>query len=267
MLTVMGARRLVRPRLVIATAHRKGGSGKTTLSTNLAAAAHLAGHRTVLVDMDAQGSAMEWSAARGEGSLLEGLAVCVGVTRDPDKRVAAARLLEMTDGYDVAILDCPARSAELTISAALFADVVVIPVTQGPLDVWSVPQTKESLDLADLGRGERGPVRRLWVLNNADPWVLASECETALREDPSAVYAGTVHHQAAFPRAIMRGESVLTSRAGSRARAEIQRLWRRVQKEGRSNEQQSSDEHHQHPAQGARRAGSRGARGRAALRG
>jgi len=222
-----------RARLVIAAAHRKGGSGKTTLSINLAAAAHLDGLRTVLVDMDAQGSAMEWSAARSEGSPLEGLSVCVGVTRDPDKRVAAARLRELTDGYDVAILDCPARSAELTLSAAIFADVVVIPIAQGPLDVWAVGQTKESLDLADLARGERGPARRLWVLNNADTWVLTSEAEQALRDDHSAAFGGIVHHRAAFPRAILRGESVLTSRAGLRARSEIRKLWRRVKK-GRS---------------------------------
>lgn len=48
----------------IAVLQQKGGSGKTTLATNLAAAAHLDGLRTLLIDMDRQGSALDWASAR-----------------------------------------------------------------------------------------------------------------------------------------------------------------------------------------------------------
>jgi CobQ/CobB/MinD/ParA family nucleotide binding protein len=43
-----------------ASLQQKGGSGKTTLAVNLAAAAHLEGRRTLVVDMDRQASAFDW---------------------------------------------------------------------------------------------------------------------------------------------------------------------------------------------------------------
>ncbi len=55
----------------IAVLNQKGGVGKSTLSTNLAAAAHLAGRRTLVLDLDRQGSAFDWYSARAEGSPLK----------------------------------------------------------------------------------------------------------------------------------------------------------------------------------------------------
>ncbi len=43
----------------LAILSRKGGTGKTTLATNLAVAAEIAGHTTVLLDLDPQSSASE----------------------------------------------------------------------------------------------------------------------------------------------------------------------------------------------------------------
>jgi AAA domain len=46
--------------LTVAVLQQKGGSGKTTLAINLAAAAHLDGGRALVVDMDRQASAFDW---------------------------------------------------------------------------------------------------------------------------------------------------------------------------------------------------------------
>src|SRR6266545_854620 len=102
----------------IAVLNQKGGVGKTTLATNLAAASHLKGRRTLLIDMDRQGSALDWSAARLEGSKLAGLAVV-----KLDKALALPRFREITEGYEVVFLDGPPRLGDITRSAAVAADV------------------------------------------------------------------------------------------------------------------------------------------------
>jgi len=61
----------------VLVASSKGGAGKTTLATNLAAHYALDGKRTVLVDADRQHSATRWSEKRADGSgSFEGL-ICL----------------------------------------------------------------------------------------------------------------------------------------------------------------------------------------------
>ena len=51
---------------VIALLAEKGGSGKSTIATNLAWALH-EDHRTLLVDADPQQTALDWSSISEEG--------------------------------------------------------------------------------------------------------------------------------------------------------------------------------------------------------
>lgn len=211
--------------LTIAVLNQKGGAGKTTLATNLAAAAHLGGRRTLIIDMDHQGSALDWSVARAEGSQLVGLSVV-----KVDKPIAFPRFREISRGYDVIILDGPPRLGDVTRSAACAADVVVIPVQPGPFDLWAASETLSLLDAADGIRAElkRRRVRRLFVVNRAAAGtVLARQTPGALEESGGEV-AGVVHQRIAFPEAAATGESVLTTDPNGPAAVEIRRLFRAV---------------------------------------
>lgn len=212
--------------MTIAVLNQKGGVGKTSLATNLAAAAHLEGLRTLVVDMDRQGSALDWSAARAEGSKLAGLTVVKA-----DKALAVPRFREMARGYDVVILDGPPRIGDVTRSAACAADVVVIPVQPGPFDLWAASETLELLDAADAIREELGrrKVRRLFVLNRASTGtVLAREAPGVLKQHGEL--AGVVHQRIAFPEASAVGESVLTVEPDGAASTEIRHLFRIIQR-------------------------------------
>lgn len=214
--------------ITVAVLHQKGGSGKTTLATNLAAAAHLEGLRTVVVDLDPQASSLAWGASRREGSRLEGIAVSLAVSKS-HRKIALPRFRELTSGYDVAILDGPAREPGITRSGALFADVVLVPIVPGPTDFWAVKtDTIESLDAADEMRAELGrpPARRCFVVNLARiGTVLVREAQLEIEQN-LGTYVGVVHHRVPFPLAMSRGESVLTLPVASEAAAEIERLWR-----------------------------------------
>ena len=114
--------------LTVAVLQQKGGSGKTMLAINLAAAAHLDGDRALVVDMDRQASAFDWSAARQDGSPLDGLSVVKA-----DKAMALPRFKEIARGYDYVFLDGPPRLGDVTQSAAVAADVAVLPIQPGPV--------------------------------------------------------------------------------------------------------------------------------------
>ncbi|MGH7272382.1 MAG: AAA family ATPase, partial [Polyangiaceae bacterium] len=165
--------------LTVAVFQQKGGSGKTTLAINLAAAAHLDGGRALVVDMDRQASAFDWSAARQDGSPLDGLAVVKA-----DRAITLPRFREIARGDDYVFLDGPPRLGDVTQSAAVATDVAVLPIQPGPFDFWAVAETLESLDQADQIREQMGrpPIRRVFVLNRACTNTrLAREAEAELR--------------------------------------------------------------------------------------
>ena len=55
---------------IIAIVNEKGGTGKSTISTNLATALHRRGSKVVLIDADPQGTARDWREGSPEGANL-----------------------------------------------------------------------------------------------------------------------------------------------------------------------------------------------------
>lgn len=207
---------------VIAVLSLKGGVGKTTLATNLAAAAHLRGKSTILVDLDKQGSALDWGSMRAENSKLAGIAVS-----KHDRNFSRARLLELAVGREVVVLDGPPRIGDQSGAAAIAADIVVIPVTPGPFDLWATDETLQELDRADALREQlgRGPVRRLFVANRcASRTVLTRSAREALGQR-GQVSETTIQQRVAYPESAAVGESVLTTQPKGPASAELQKLF------------------------------------------
>jgi chromosome partitioning protein len=221
------------PRLTVAVLNHKGGVGKTTLAVNLAAAAHLGGERAIVVDLDTQGSALDWSAERSPGSKLDGLAVARA-----DKALTLPRFREIVAGYDVALLDGPPRLGDITRAAAVAADLVLIPLRPGAFDWWASSETLDLLDSADAVRAELGrdPVRRMFVLNATDVRTrLARSAQEALAK-VGELAPVIIAPRIAYAEAATQGEAVLTLPPDGTVKAldavkdpaaadEVRRLW------------------------------------------
>lgn len=163
----------------VLVASSKGGVGKTTLSTNLAAHFANDGRRTVLVDADRQGSSRHWAEKRAH---LETAVLPVdGTRRDWNRKVPG-------DAQHV-VVDAPAGAHGPDLLHFLdAADAVVVPVLPSRIDIEA---TVPFLDtLAKHPRVRKGDLPVGLVGNRLRPWTNASQqFMDALREWPYPLVA------------------------------------------------------------------------------
>lgn len=120
----------------LAVANLKGGVGKTTTSVHLAAGLASRG-RTLLVDSDPQGSALNWSATVDGEWPISTVALPVS---DLPKRLA-----DIGRGYEHVVIDSPPQDSRIARSAVLAADTVLIPLAPSAIDLDRLRPTLELL--------------------------------------------------------------------------------------------------------------------------
>lgn len=181
----------------IVVASSKGGAGKSTLSTNLAAHFALQGKRTVLIDADRQKSATHWCEKR---AALDTAVLPVDGSRKGWKKNLPAQT-------EVAIVDAAAGAMGDDLEDFLeMADAVLVPVLPSTIDLEATVPFLNSL--AATARVKKGKLPVALVANRLKPWTGASQQAVEQLKSWPYPLAGELRDTQAYVLMVALGKSV-----------------------------------------------------------
>lgn len=187
----------------VLVASSKGGAGKTTIATHLAAQSALDGLRTVLVDADPQGSSTRWARRR---SVLESAVLPLDGTR---RKAWRKQLPEDTQRV---VIDAAAGAMGEDLEPYLeVADAVVVPVQPSMLDIEATVAFLDSL--AKHPRVRKGQLRVGLVANKLKPWTQASQQAMSLLEQWPYPMVAQLRDSQAYVMLVSLGKSLFDYRS------------------------------------------------------
>lgn len=208
---------------VIALINQKGGSGKTTLATSLADAFVRSGKSVVIGDCDSQQSARDWAAA-AESDGRE--AVCPVIGTDRPSALRKPGLIHC----DYLILDGAPKLENMAAAAICAADLVLMPISPSPYDLWAVDPVVEMI------RGRRevtgGKPAAAFVVSRAvRRSSITAELPQVLRADYADIdlLESITTQRVAYARTAGTGQTVLDGRDKA-ARDEIMHIMEEIKK-------------------------------------
>lgn len=202
---------------IIAVVNQKGGSGKTTISMQLAGAIARRGNRVLVVDADPQGTATRWAASAEDDSPFP--ASVVGLSAASAK--VHREVKKLVADYNYILIDCPpAADSPVPQSALLIADLALVPIIPSPLDMWAAVGIRQVIvNVSDINE----TLQSRLVLNQCQPnTTLAQETLEVLPEFGIELAKAQVRHRQVYRQSAVFGQTV--HNFGSKASAAIEEI-------------------------------------------
>jgi chromosome partitioning protein len=196
---------------------RKGGSGKSTLTTHWAVEAERPkGKRSVILDFDPQGSSASWYNKREADSPL---LIASGPTVVKDHLAAC-----QNDGVDWVLIDTVPDINAIAVHAARVSDLVVIPVRPSVLDIEAISASVELVQ----GVGKPAVI----VLNQSPTGsTVAEEAATALKQYDLTICPVYLFNRIAFSRSMIDGRTAGEIDPKGKAAKEVSDSWKWITKQ------------------------------------
>lgn len=212
--------------MILTFAGQKGGTGKTTLATNVAGMLAAQGRRILLIDADPQRSAQQWMTSRPASLAQVGFEAVAGT---PEAIRAACHAPAAQDA-DIVILDTGGRISPGVREAICRTDFLIIPVLPSLPDVRSTEAFYDKV-LNDVARHR--PLRGALVMNGMQRGVaLCDEAYAYVRDETQLpLFDAVVHQYVAFRRAIGQGMTVAELEPSGRAAADMLTLLKELKEE------------------------------------
>ena len=201
--------------MIITLAHQKGGVGKSTLATNLAA---ILG--ADILDLDLQRSCQLWNRSRKGAGLPE--LTC----HAPNTAAEAKSIMGNYKGSNgLLVVDCGGFDSETNRVALALSNLILTPVAPSQVELYGLQNFMKILKEASQNLG-REVVTNV-VINNAD-----SRSKAAIEEVQAFIQSANylelmetvIHWRTDFKKAYAFGQSVIELNAKGKAATEITSL-------------------------------------------
>ena len=206
--------------MIITVGGIKGGSGKTTVATNLAILRATAGRDVLLIDADDQETASDFTVLRNE-RLSGGAGYTSIKLANAAVRTETRRLL---DKYDDLIIDTGGRDTASQRAALSVSDLLLVPFVPRSFDVWTLEKVST---LVEEMRAANPGLSAWAFINRADPrGTDNAEAAEIIRETSALALMPTpLGNRKAFGNAAAQGLAVTELRPqDAKATAEITAL-------------------------------------------
>ena len=131
--------------MIVLLGGEKGGTGKSTMATNLAVAHLINGKDVILVDADKQASSADWAALRDENEITPRVP-CI---QKLGKKLHV-EIQDLEKRYGTVIVDCGGRDSIEMRSAMLVADRFFSPLKPSQFDAWTLENLSPVVEQAQL---------------------------------------------------------------------------------------------------------------------
>jgi chromosome partitioning protein len=191
--------------MIVLVGGKKGGTGKSTIATNLAALRiEKAGHKNLLlIDTDSQGSSADWTYYRKEEG-KDGIE-CIQLF---EKRIVS-EIDSKAKRYDDIIIDAGGRDSKELRYSMTVADVMLVPVGASQYDLNTIADVDELIDQARTVNPE---LQCYVVINNFPNHAQLTEGQEGIeflkQFDNVIPLDFIIHHRIAFNRTAKEGLGV-----------------------------------------------------------
>ncbi len=204
----------------------KGGSGKTTIATNLAVMLFKAGRDVLLVDADDQETATDFTYWRNE-TLPEGAGYTAIQLADNAVRT---EILKLKDKYDDIVIDTGGRDTTSQRAAIAVSDVFLVPFIPRSFDMWTLEKVTR---LIEEMLPANPSLTAVAILNRLDPRGADNDdAKEFLKDSPTlSVLDATLGHRKIYANAASKGMGVIEYKpSDEKATIEIEKMFNLILK-------------------------------------
>lgn len=201
---------------VLAVANQKGGTGKTTLSMNLAAGLSHRG-RTLIIDADPQGSAGQWAGLSDDDRPFPVSVISIASN-------LAREISRMRQDYQYLVIDCPPTLETGVATAAMsIADKVLIPILPSPVDLWASVRLADAIEQV---KNYNSSLQAYILVNQMEPRnAMSKGLSEALEEFDIPALKACLRRRAVYRSSALEGSSVYCmGKRGAAAAQEVDEI-------------------------------------------